>query len=88
MAHIEVYTSSHCPYCDKAKMLLKHKGVSWDEIRVDQDPQAKELMLVRAEGRRTVPQIFINGHGIGGCDDLYALEQEGKLDALLNEHLS
>lgn len=83
MAHIEVYTSSHCPYCDKAKMLLKHKGVTWDEIRVDQDAEAKELMLARAEGRRTVPQIFINGKGIGGCDDLYALEQSGELDALL-----
>lgn len=62
---------------------MDHKSVSYTEIKVDEDPKELEMMLLRAEGRRTVPQIFINDLGIGGCDDLYELEKAGKLDALL-----
>lgn len=83
MSKIEIYTKQTCPYCVRAKQLLDHKKVKYVEIRVDENPKDLEMMLLRAEGRRTVPQIFINDRGIGGCDDLYALEKEGKLDALL-----
>ena len=84
MPKIEIYTKQTCPYCVRAKQLLDQKKVKYLEIRVDENPQDLEMMLLRAEGRRTVPQIFINDRGIGGCDDLYALEQAKKLDALLN----
>ncbi len=83
MPKIEIYTKKTCSYCVRAKQLLDHKSVSYTEIRVDEDPKDLEMMLLRAEGRRSVPQIFINDRGIGGCDDLYALDQAGKLDALL-----
>ncbi|MCX7121964.1 MAG: glutaredoxin 3 [Gammaproteobacteria bacterium] len=83
MLKIEIYTKKTCPYCDRAKKLLNHKGVSYTEIKVDENPKDLEMMLLRAEGRRTVPQIFINDLGIGGCDDLYELEKAGKLEALL-----
>ena len=84
MPKIEIYTKQTCPYCVRAKQLLDQKKVKYLEIRVDENPQDLEMMLLRAEWRRTVPQIFINDRGIGGCDDLYALEQAKKLDALLN----
>lgn len=77
-----IYSTQQCPYCDQAKALLNKKAVSYTEIKVDQDPAQRDEM-VRLSGRRTVPQIFINDHHVGGCDDLYALEQAGKLDALL-----
>ena len=83
MPKIEIYTKQTCPYCVRAKQLLDQKKVKYLEIRVDENPKDLEMMLLRAEGRRTVPQIFINDRGIGGCDDLYALEQAKKLDALL-----
>jgi len=83
MLKIEIYSKKTCPYCDRAKQLLDHKKVHYTEIKVDENPADLEAMLLRAEGRRTVPQIFINNQGIGGCDDLYALDQAGKLDALL-----
>ncbi|EKD77030.1 MAG: glutaredoxin 3 [uncultured bacterium] len=83
MAKVEIYTKKTCPYCVRAKQLLDHKKVKYTEIRVDEDSKAVEMMLLRAEGRRTVPQIFINDQGIGGCDDLYALEQTKQLDNLL-----
>lgn len=83
MAKVEIYTKAVCPYCVRAKQLLDSKGVTYTEIPVDTDPKELEMMLLRAEGRRTVPQIFINDMGIGGCDDLYALNSAGKLDALL-----
>lgn len=83
MAKIEIYTTNVCPYCVRAKQLLKNKGLEWTEINIQQDPDKRDEMLTRAEGRRTVPQIFINDQGIGGCDDLYALESAKKLDALL-----
>ena len=84
MAHVEIYTTQVCPYCVRAKDLLKRKGVTPVEIRVDTDDAARDVMLQRAHGRRTVPQIFIDDVHVGGCDDLYALESAGKLDGMLN----
>lgn len=85
MAKVEVYSSMWCPFCYRAKQLLKKKGVEFIEIDVDGDPAVRAAMRERAAGRHTVPQIFINDNGIGGCDDLYALEADGKLDDLLAE---
>lgn len=82
MAHVLIYTTPWCPYCHRAKQLLGDKGVAYDEIDVDADPGQRAAMEDRS-GRYTVPQIFINGASIGGCDDLYALEHGGKLDGLL-----
>ncbi len=82
MSHIELYTTGQCPYCVRAKMLLQNKGVTWDEIRVDQDPDQLQAMLQRSQ-RRTVPQIFINDQAIGGFDELAALNHAGELDSLL-----
>ncbi len=84
MAQVEIYTTQVCPYCVRAKDLLKRKGVTPVEIRVDTDDAARDVMLQRAHGRRTVPQIFIDEVHVGGCDDLYALESAGKLDGMLN----
>ena len=84
MAKIEIYTTQVCPYCVRAKDLLKRKGAEYTEIHVDQDDALRQAMMERAGGRRSVPQIFINDQLIGGCDDLYALEQAHKLDSLLN----
>lgn len=84
MAEVIVYSKAICPYCDRAKQLLTAKGVEYSEKRVDQDAAILEEMLSMSEGRRTVPQIFINGKGIGGFDDMWALEQAGELDKLLN----
>lgn len=83
MAKIEIYTKSGCPYCARAKALLDQKGAVYDEHEIISDPSAREEMLGRANGRTTVPQIFIGGEHIGGSDDLAALESGGKLDALL-----
>jgi glutaredoxin 3 len=82
MADITIYTTTYCPYCVRAKDLLKRKGHSFTEINAEDD-KAREEMVAKAGGRRTVPQIFIGGNHIGGCDDLYALDREGKLDPLL-----
>lgn len=79
---IVVYTANTCPYCVMAKRLLDNKGVRYREINVDRDPRLREEM-VRLSQRRTVPQIFIGARHIGGFDDLYALEQQKQLDALL-----
>ncbi|HEX7341456.1 MAG TPA: glutaredoxin 3 [Rhodanobacteraceae bacterium] len=83
MAHIEMYTTHVCPYCVAAKNLLKAKGLTWDEIFVDSDPSARERMLERSQGARTVPQIFINGQRVGGYDDLVAADRSGQLATLL-----
>ncbi|ARN80556.1 glutaredoxin 3 [Methylocystis bryophila] len=83
MPKVVIYTTATCPYCIAAKRLLSQKGVTFEEISVDGDPQGRAKMSVRAGGRRTVPQIFIDEHHIGGCDDLYALEEGGRLDPLL-----
>ena len=83
MAKVEIYTWQSCPYCIRAKALLKSKGVSFIEHSIDGDSTARREMSDRAKGRTTVPQIFINNKGIGGCDELHALEQDKKLDDLL-----
>ncbi|MES2984869.1 MAG: glutaredoxin 3 [Pseudomonadota bacterium] len=82
MSTITIYTTNYCPYCVRAKDLLKRKGQSFTEISAEDDA-VREAMIIKAGGQRTVPQIFINDQHIGGCDDLYALEKAGKLDALL-----
>jgi len=83
VAKIEVYTTEYCPFCVRAKALLKSKGVAFNEIDVTDDPAAREKMIELSGGRRTVPEIFINGRIIGGYDELRALDQAGKLDPLL-----
>ncbi len=83
MANIEIYTSQLCGYCTRAKMLLQEKGAGFKEIDVNLHPKARFEMTKRANGEYTVPQIFINGEHIGGCDELYALERAGKLDEKL-----
>ncbi len=83
MPNIEVYSSLFCPYCARAKNLLKKKGVAFTEIDVDGDPAARIAMMERAEGRTSVPQIFLDGELIGGSDDLMALEVSGELDRKL-----
>ena len=83
MQHVKMYTTAVCPYCTRAKQILKSKGVEQiEEIRIDSDPQARATMMDITK-RRTVPQIFIGDTHVGGCDELYALEREGKLDPLL-----
>lgn len=83
MAKVVMYTTAVCPYCVRAEQLLVQKGVSEiEKVRVDLDPARREEMMTRT-GRRTVPQIYIGDTHVGGCDDLYALEREGKLDPLL-----
>jgi len=84
MATVEIYTTNYCPYCAKAKRLLDAKDVDFAEIDVTNDDEAREALVRKSDGRRTVPQIFIDGKGIGGCDDLHALEESGELDKLLS----
>jgi glutaredoxin 3 len=83
MTQVEIYTTRFCPYCHAAKRLLSRKGVEFTEIDVSGDPKGRSDMVARANGRMTVPQIFIGPTHVGGCDELHALEQAGKLDALL-----
>lgn len=83
MRPVEIYTTPTCPYCAMAKRLLQKKGVAYTEVDVSRDPGLRAAMTQRAHGRRTVPQIFIGETHVGGCDDLYALEDAGKLDPLL-----
>ena len=83
MKTVEIYTTPTCPYCLAAKRLLTKKGVAFTEIDVSRDPSLRIAMAERANGRRSVPQIFIGGTPIGGCDDLHALDHAGKLDAML-----
>lgn len=83
MKAIEIYTTLVCPYCVRAKALFDRKGAAYSEIRVDLDDDTRVKMMERSGGRRTVPQIFIGDYHVGGCDELHALEKEGKLDALL-----
>ncbi|QXH36149.1 glutaredoxin 3 [Pseudomonas muyukensis] len=82
MKPVIVYSSDYCPYCMRAKFLLQSKGVAFEEIKVDGKPQLRAEMSQKA-GRTSVPQIWIGSTHVGGCDDLYALERAGKLDALL-----
>ena len=83
MAKVELYTTMFCPYCARARNLLQKKGVNFSDIDVMVDDDKREEMITRAGGRRTVPQIFIDGQHIGGSDELVALDREGKLDPLL-----
>ena len=84
MQSIEIYTSPTCGYCHAAKRLLMAKGAAFVEIDLMRHPDRRAEMMARAKGRHTVPQIFIGQTHVGGCDDLYALDRAGKLDALLN----
>lgn len=84
MATVELYTTPICPYCHAAKDLLRRKGVKFNEINVMGDAAKRQEMVQRANGRMTVPQIFIGDTHVGGCDDLYDLDHEGKLDPLLD----
>jgi glutaredoxin 3 len=83
MAKVEIYTSMLCGYCHAAKRLLKQKGVAFTEYDVGCDGEKRAKMTQLAGGRTSVPQIFINGAHVGGCDELYALEHDGKLAAML-----
>lgn len=82
MAEVIIYTKEFCPYCIKAKALLNQKNCLFTEIRIDLNPELRDEMISKS-GRKTVPQLFINGQAIGGCDDLHALEAQGKLNLLL-----
>lgn len=82
MNDILIYTTSWCPYCIRAKRLLDHKELQYREIDLDREP-ARRIEMMELSGRRTVPQIFIDGTPIGGCDELYALERRGELDELI-----
>jgi glutaredoxin 3 len=82
-AKVEIYTWEMCPFCIRAKQLLKAKGVEFTEYSIDGDETARSKMAQRSNGRRSVPQIFINDEHIGGCDDIHALEKKGQLDPLL-----
>jgi glutaredoxin 3 len=81
---VQVYTTTYCPYCVRAKALLARKGVTFEEIDVTDDPGLREKMVRLAGGRRTVPEIFIDGEIIGGYEELKALDDSGQLDALLS----
>lgn len=83
MAAIDIYTIPYCPYCADAKDLLKRKGIQFHEIEVAGNRERRQEMIARAHGRSTYPQIFVGATHVGGCDDLYALEEAGKLDDLL-----
>lgn len=83
MKPVEIYTSPLCGYCHAAKRLLKQKDVKFEEVDILANPNRKAEMIRRANGGRTVPQIFVGDKHVGGCDDLYALERAGKLDKLL-----
>jgi glutaredoxin 3 len=83
MSKIKIYTTPICPYCVRAKSLLKKKGAAYEEVDVFMDSDARKEMESKSNGARTVPQIFIGETHVGGCDDLYALESQGRLDKLL-----
>ena len=83
MAKITIYTTPSCSYCHAAKALLKRKGAAFDEIDVGYDAAERQRMTARAHGKRTVPQIFVGETHVGGSDELYALERQGRLDPLL-----
>jgi|TARA_B110000014_G_scaffold259207_1_gene246598 glutaredoxin 3 len=85
MATVEIYTSAYCPFCTRAIALLKQKSVDYTEINIGANPELRSAMIERSNGGYTVPQIFINDNHVGGCDQLMALEYDGKLDGLLAE---
>ena len=83
MQIVELYTKGHCPFCKRAKVLLSQKNVTFTDFEIDINPDLRPGMIERANGSSTVPQIFIGETHVGGCDELFALESTGKLDALL-----
>ena len=83
MTKVEIYTWQYCPFCIRAKSLLNKKNIEFIEYKIDGDESAREKMSQRANGKRSLPQIFIDNNSIGGCDDLYSLEEENKLDSLI-----
>jgi glutaredoxin 3 len=83
MPEVEIYTTMFCPYCARARSLLERKGVDYTEIDIIEEPTRRDEMIRRAGGGATVPQIFIDGEHIGGCDDMLALDRAGRLDAKL-----
>lgn len=84
MAQVTIYTKAYCPYCVRAKALLGQKGVQFDEIKIDEQPELRPAMIERSNGRTTVPQIFIGDTHVGGCDDLFALDATGTLNSMLS----
>lgn len=88
MAKVEIYMRPTCPFCVRAMALLDAKGVSYDTYNITEHPELRDEMIDRAEGRNTVPQIFIDGRGIGGCDETHALDAAGELDGLLVDRVS
>ena len=84
MAKIEIYSGDYCPYCDRAKALLKQRGLEFTEYNVQGELHRRVEMAERAPGARTIPQIFINDRHVGGCDELYALDKKGELDSWLD----
>lgn len=85
MAHVLIYTKDYCPYCHRAKALLERLEQPYDEIDLEKQPEKREEMIQKAMGRTTVPQIFIDGIHIGGCDDLFTLHAAGRLKPLLEQ---
>ncbi len=83
--NIVIYTTNYCPYCVKAKKLLEQKGLSYQEINVENDDKLRQELVVKASGKKTVPQIFIGELHVGGCDDLHELESTGELDKLVKK---
>jgi glutaredoxin 3 len=88
MARVEIYTTMLCPFCWRAKKLLEERGVTYHEVDVMTDGKLRAEMRQRAGGRTSVPQIFINGQHVGGCDELYALDRAGKLKPMLEQPAS
>jgi glutaredoxin 3 len=82
---IDIYTKAYCPYCVRAKALLVHKNVLFNEIKIDEQPERRAEMIERSRGGSTVPQIFINDHHVGGCDDMFYLERQGNLTSMLTD---
>lgn len=85
MKEVKIYTTQNCPYCVKAKKLLDRKGVAYEELRIDLDPELIAESVEKSGGLRTVPQIFIGDYHVGGCDELYDLEGQNKLGGILND---
>ena len=83
MKKVKIYTTPYCPFCIRAKQLLKNKKINFDEIDLSENPDKFEEMLSKSNGARTVPQIFVNGEHIGDCDHLHDLDQKGELDKIL-----
>ena len=85
MAKVEIYTWQYCPFCIRAKALFDQKGINYQEYSIDGDQEARSIMVDRAICRKTVPQIFINDEGIGGCEELYSLESANQLEKLIKQ---